>query len=110
MFPFYAKAHYNVGVVLAEKGRADEAIAEYNETLRIEPDNADAHYALGVTYGPKGMLDKAVTHLEAAVRLAPGNPAFRTDLARAYHFLGDDIRAEQEIRTAANLREGRTGE
>ena len=35
-------AHNNLGVALANEGRVDEAIREFSEALRIQPNFADA--------------------------------------------------------------------
>jgi Flp pilus assembly protein TadD len=40
--PGYAEAHNNLGSVLAQAGRVREAIAEYEEALRIRPGYAKA--------------------------------------------------------------------
>ena len=41
------------------KGLGDEAIAEYREAIRIDPDFAEAHLHLGVALEAKGRLDEA---------------------------------------------------
>ena len=38
--PVYAQAHCNLGRVLLEAGRLDEAIAHLQKALEIQPDNA----------------------------------------------------------------------
>ena len=36
--PTYAKAHYNLGIALFQKGEIKEAIDHYRETVRLRPD------------------------------------------------------------------------
>ena len=36
--PTYAKAHYNLGIALFQKGEIKEAINHYRETLKLKPD------------------------------------------------------------------------
>ena len=42
-----APTHYNLGFALSARGRRDEAIAAFEEALRIDPDYAQAHNNLG---------------------------------------------------------------
>ncbi len=42
-------AHNDLGVALGKKGRADEAIRQYQEALRLKPDYAEVHYNLANT-------------------------------------------------------------
>jgi tetratricopeptide (TPR) repeat protein len=37
------KAHNNLGTLLAQQGRLDEAIEHFSEALRIKPDFVEAH-------------------------------------------------------------------
>jgi protein O-GlcNAc transferase len=37
----------NLGLLLAEQGRPEEAETAYREALRINPEHANAHYNLG---------------------------------------------------------------
>ena len=46
--PGNARAHNNLGVALADRGRIDEAIAQYQKALEIKPDYAEAHNNLGL--------------------------------------------------------------
>jgi tetratricopeptide (TPR) repeat protein len=58
--PDYTEAHSNMGNVLQEFGKLDEAVASYNKALSIKPDYADAHSNLGTALGELGKLDEAV--------------------------------------------------
>ena len=58
--PDYAEAHYNLGAVLKERGKLEEAIAAYREAIRIKPDFAVAYSNLGVALKEQGKLDEAV--------------------------------------------------
>ena len=37
LYPDFAAAHYNLGVVLAAQGKGEEAAGHYREALRIDP-------------------------------------------------------------------------
>jgi cytochrome c-type biogenesis protein CcmH/NrfG len=40
--PNYVKAHVNLGVALLKLGRAEEAVAQFDEALRLDPQNRQA--------------------------------------------------------------------
>jgi protein O-mannosyl-transferase len=69
-----AEAHYNLGCALAKlPGRLDEAVAEFGESLRLNPGNAEAHYNLARALElMPGRMDDAVLQYREAVRLKPG--------------------------------------
>jgi tetratricopeptide (TPR) repeat protein len=76
-------AHNNLGVVLAQKGRIDEAIAHYQTTLQMQPDYSDADYNLGNALLEKGQIDEALRHCERAVAIQPNDPEAQVALANA---------------------------
>ena len=67
--------HNNLGLVLAQRGRVDEAIAHFQKAVEIKPDYADAHQNLGVALDGRGQLDAAIVHYRKALELKPDYPA-----------------------------------
>ncbi len=64
--------HYNMGIMLAERGLYSQARREYMRALRIDPSDADVHYNLGILYDDH--LDKssrALTHYRKYMTLRP---------------------------------------
>ncbi|HUJ42629.1 MAG TPA: tetratricopeptide repeat protein [Opitutaceae bacterium] len=68
-------AHNNLGNVWSEMpGRRNDAIAQYEEALRLKPDYAEAHVNLGVAWSEMpGRLNDAIAQYEEALRLKPGS-------------------------------------
>ena len=62
------------------RGRMDEAIAEFREALRLDPDSAQTHWHLGAALAYRGARDEAVEHLRESVQLDPSNVNARHDL------------------------------
>ncbi len=73
---------YNAGVDLLKAGQQGEAVAEFQEALRLKPGYAEAEDNLGIalTQMP-GREGEARGHFEAAVKLDPGS-------AQAHYNLG----------------------
>jgi tetratricopeptide (TPR) repeat protein len=71
----------NLGTVLSQQGRADEAIVYYRRSLQTKPDYAEAHSNLGNALLQMRNVDEAIGHFEEALRLRPG-------YAKAHNNLG----------------------
>jgi len=74
-------AHYNLGFFYGQRGRFDDAITQFNETLAIDPNHAHAHNNLGLAYDGKGMLDEAIAEFKKTL-------AIDANLAEAHNNLG----------------------
>jgi protein O-mannosyl-transferase len=83
--PGNERAHNNLGFKLSTMpGRMDDAIAEYEEALRIKPDYALAHTNLGTALdGIPGRGAEAITHYREAVRLWPDHGEAHYNLGNA---------------------------
>ncbi|HWE38079.1 MAG TPA: tetratricopeptide repeat protein [Isosphaeraceae bacterium] len=64
-------AHNNLGAALASEGREDEAMAEYEAAVRLNPDHAMARFSLGTHLFRLGRLDEAIDQYRAVLRLLP---------------------------------------
>lgn len=85
IFPKTASlAHMNLGFVYIEKGRLDEAIAEFKQSLASNPNNAEAYINLGVVYRRKGRLDEAISKYKKALAINPNLAEAYTNLGIAY--------------------------
>ncbi len=61
-------------------GRLDQAIAGYQEALRLEPSLATAHLSLGALYNQRGDFALAYAEFTAGLQLAPKDRALLYDL------------------------------
>ena len=61
----------NLGCALADEGRHEQAIVEFQNVLRIDPKCYQAHYGLGLALQKQGKVDKAIAHHQKALESNP---------------------------------------
>ena len=71
--PLSLTINANLGYVLYEARRYDDAIQQCQKTVQFDPNFALAHVFLGLTYARHGNLPDAIAEEQKAVDLAPGN-------------------------------------
>jgi tetratricopeptide (TPR) repeat protein len=54
---------YNLGVLLDDQQRGEEALAAYEAAVVSDPDFADAHYNLGLLCESLGRAQDAIRHM-----------------------------------------------
>ena len=81
--------HYNLGQILAEKGRLDEAISAFKKTLTINPNFEPAHSSMGVLYGKQWRLDEAISAFNNALTIKPDLARVHNNLSFAYYLKGN---------------------
>ena len=77
-------ARINYGMALEQKGRPIEALAQYQEALRVAPDNAAAHYDYGNLLANLGQPEQALPELAKAVQLDHDNMLHRASLGAVF--------------------------
>ena len=70
----HGNPYFEQGNIYLKKKKYHEAIEQYQQALRLEPDTAIIHAALGWAYYNVGMLDAAIAEGEEVMRLEPDNP------------------------------------
>jgi tetratricopeptide (TPR) repeat protein len=109
-------AENNLGCILADKGRVEEAIAYFHAAIRSNPTFAEAFFNLGRALVTNGRIDQAIESLQQAVRLRPDHAKARTALGDALAKRGrteeaivqfrESVRCEpSDARTRTNLAE-----
>ena len=86
--PIGAGVHIERGESYGRQGKLNEAIAEFEAALRIDPNCTDAHQNLGVAYTRQGRMEEAVREYEAAVRIDPSHTRAHFYLGLAYKRMG----------------------
>lgn len=88
-----AKTYIDSGNSLKEQGKLDQAIANYQQALKIEPNNALAYNNLAEIYLLQGKIEAAIASCQNAIKLQP-------NLAAAYKNLGNCLQAGGKIEEA----------
>ena len=81
-------AHYNLGIVLSEQGKPDQAIEHYRQAVALRPDYAEAHYNLARQLVNLGQLNDAVAHYEKAVAINPADAEAQNNLGATLFGMG----------------------
>jgi adenylate cyclase len=92
LYPDSPYGHFFKGAIFMAQSRLDDAIAEYQRALVLEPAAAEAYDGLGVTYARIGDYEKSLEFLDKAIRLSPHDPLlydWYSDKADAYFGLKD---------------------
>ncbi len=98
-----ADAHFQQGNEFVENGQFEEAIAEYEAALALEPDHVSALTNLGVAYYNTEQFEQAIAQYQEALQKAPDDAAVRSNLAAAYVRVGALDTALQEYQRAVEL-------
>ena len=81
--PQYAATHVLYGKYLRKAGRRDDALEQFADAEKLEPQSADAQYYLGLIYLDKGDNAKAKQHAERAYRLGQQQTELKERLVKA---------------------------
>jgi class 3 adenylate cyclase/TolB-like protein/Flp pilus assembly protein TadD len=73
--PDWTWPHDMKGNILRAQRRAEEAVAEHERALALDPSNTDAAGELGFDYMLRGEFDKSLEFFDKAIRGSPYDPA-----------------------------------
>ncbi|HEV1286119.1 MAG TPA: tetratricopeptide repeat protein [Bryobacteraceae bacterium] len=88
-------AHSNLGVVLAEQGKTQDALRHLFASVEENPNHGDARNNLGALLGRLGRTDEAAEQFAQAIRISPND-------AHAHNNLGNTLVARQKFAEGAN--------
>jgi tetratricopeptide (TPR) repeat protein len=80
----YPQPYLNLGILLARKGRAAEALPYLERAVELAPQNPKAHEQLGKDYEAVHRFPQAQAELEKAIAIAPDVSSLHYELGRIY--------------------------
>lgn len=95
-----ALAESNLGSLLYQDGRLDEALAHSQKALEIQPDDVGANNCVGFVLLQKGQVDEAIAHFHTALRARPDYAPAHSNLGMALFQLGRVDEAIAHFRSA----------
>lgn len=103
-FTIDAKTAFLRGNYYYNQGKYNEALADYNRSLELRPDDPDTLCNQGTTYGELGRYDKALADYNRALELRPDNPDTLCNRGTIYYKLGMYNEALADYKRALELR------
>ncbi|AET95279.1 hypothetical protein BSFA1_80190 (plasmid) [Burkholderia sp. SFA1] len=91
--PDYTNASLNLGCILVETERFDEAIAVYRDALRSRPDDAILHFNIGVALEDAGRLREALEAYQECIRHSSDFADAHFNAARIHEEMGETTKA-----------------
>lgn len=88
-----AFAFYRRGTAFRMRNEFDRAIADYDQSIKLDPDGYDAYVDRGWAYHLKGDFDRAIEDHSEAIRLDPDNERAFVMRGAAWQRKGDYDRA-----------------
>jgi tetratricopeptide (TPR) repeat protein len=102
--PDFHQAFSNLGRVLIDNGKSDEAITTYQQLIALTPDDDDAYAGLGRSHAYTGATDAAVEAYRQSLELNSKVPATHMALAHMLKTQGEQADALAHYRSAIELK------
>jgi lipoprotein NlpI len=99
---FVNTLNYRGGVYVG-KGDYDKAVEDYDQAIRLKPDDASTYNNRGIAYSHKGEYDRAIQDFDQAIRLKPDDDSAYVGRASAYANRGEYDQAIQSFDQAIRL-------
>lgn len=97
-------SNYNLqGVAFYASGQLENAIQNFNQAIRLNPEFAAAYNNRGSAYHDSGQIERAIEDYTEAIRLRPGFGSAYANRAAAFAQLGSSVQAQQDMEAAMKL-------
>ena len=91
------------GIDHARSGEYQQALKDFNQTIRLDSNNAKAYYNRGLVYAHLGKSQQALEDFNQTLRLDTNNAAAYFSRGHVYYDLGKKDRACDDWQKACNL-------
>ena len=97
------RTHLDHGWACLDKGKYDDAIADFDKAIALDPNDAAAYGNRGNAYYSKGEVDRAIADYTKAIALDPKLVQARYNRGIAYRKKGDKEQAIADFRKALEI-------
>jgi tetratricopeptide (TPR) repeat protein len=98
-----AEDYFNQGKNFYENKKYDQAIACYNEAIKLNPNLVKAYNNRGIAYIVETKYDQAIADFNKAIEFEPSNGKAYNNRAVAYWYKEEAGKAEEDIKKAQSL-------
>ena len=106
LLPQDAEAHANLGGVLHDQGRWDEALRSLQRALELRPRDPDSLVCAANATKALGRVRESVVLYQRALQMGPGSAEAHNNLGNAFLELGECAAAAASYRAALRIRPG----
>jgi tetratricopeptide (TPR) repeat protein len=100
------EAHFNLGNAFSQKGRIDDAIAQFQQALQIRPDYTEAQVDIGNILLQTGRVDEAIASYQSALQISPDSAVAHCNLGNALRQKGKEGDAMAEFQKTLQIEPG----
>ena len=98
-----AQGHVKLGIIYYQAGEYDEAIAQLQKAIALDPNLVSAHNGLGATYFNQGKYDLAAKYCQKAITITPKAAGLHYKLACIYSLQDKKALSIESLRKAIGL-------
>jgi tetratricopeptide (TPR) repeat protein len=98
-----AADHFQLGWLLSEAGRLEDAAGEYETLVAMAPESAEARNGLGGILRRLGRYTEALEQLQAALQISPGDAETHVELGMTHLGMGARVDALRSLKQAVDL-------
>ena len=98
----YADAYYNRGIIHMKQERFEEAVRDFNETIKLAP-SIDAYCNRGNSYLLLGKAKSALNDYNEALRIDSDDADLYYNRAVVYLLIGNKTDADRDLKKASDL-------
>ena len=97
------RTHLDHGWACLDKGKYDDAIADFDKAIALDPNDAAAYGNRGNAYYSKGEVDRAIADYTKVIALNPNDAKAYYNRGNAYDDKGEVDRAIADCPSSDNL-------
>ena len=99
-----AEEYFSRGIIAYKNGNTQQALSDFNQTIKINPDDALAYYNRGVVYDDLGNMQQAISDYNQTIKINPYDADAYNNRGNAYSRLGNAQQAINDYNQAIKIK------